>query len=426
MSFAPGILAALFGVPALKVVQSTAPPQAPAEPPKEPTTTEGEKEGALKASWDVLKSGFVDKSTWKNPEYRMRFMMVISLMAAWLLFGVVAMMALILYIKIQLILNRNSKKTAEQAIEESKKPYMDTLDYQVMNPSIFAKYPYRALFYCSAVAFTLMILAFLFKIQLAQMKDPGGAGSGDDGNDGDDEDDKENPIDKAVKTGTFISLYLFFACYWVIEKQYYTKIIQYAAKITDFNQFVRSILPGNYAFLTLVAKPTDAAVLDNALYVPALETINPNKRELVRALCILNLYTYYHEQRGNYTRPGGVANVLECFNPINRILPSAPSCFSDHLINNNSFIENRIAKYITLLEGMDATKGVVKTFKANRTQILLDVDKMMNELNQRGSCLGSSTAYNKFLTMNTRVFLLVWIPAVFLIFSKTSAVFKKK
>jgi hypothetical protein len=416
MSFAPGILAALFGVPPLKAVAALKPPETPVEK-KDETGAETSKptDSLLKEMWGVLKKGVKD-----DPDNRLRIMMVASLIIAWLLFGAIIFMSLILYIMIQRILYKNSKRTAEQAIEESKKPYMDTLEYQVMDPSIFTKYPYRALFYLSAVAFTLMILAYLFKIQLAQNANPGGVASGDD------DDKPENPIDNAVKIGSIVSLYLFFACYWVVEKSYYTKIVDYIAKITDFNQFVRSILPGNYQFLNVVSKPSSETTLDNTVYTPALEALNPNKREIVRGLCILNLYTYYHEQRGNYTRPGGVSNVLECFNPINRILPTAPSCFSDHLIHNNSFINNRVGKYIALLEAMPASTGAAATFRANRTQILLDLDKMMNELNQRGSCLGSTTAYNKFLTMNTRVFLLVWIPLVFAIFTKSSSYFKKK
>jgi hypothetical protein len=413
MSFAPGILAALFGVPPLKAVAATKPTVSPDEKKEISEQTGKPTESLLKDMWGTFKNGFA------TPDDRMRATMVASLIVSWILFAIVLLMSIILYIKIQSILYKNSQKTAEQAIQESKKPYMDTLEYQVMDASIFTTYPYRALFYLTAVAFTLMILAYLFKIQLGQNANPGGAPSPPG------EDKEASPIDKAINVGTILSLYLFFACYWVIEKSYYTKIVDYTAKITDFNQFVRSILPGNYPFLTLVSKPSDSTELDETIYKPALEALNSNKREIVRGLCILNLYTYYHEQGGNYTRPGGVANVLECFNPINRILPTAPSCFSDHLINNNSFIDNRIGKYIALLEAMPASSGAATMFKSNRTQILLDVDKMMNELNQRGSCLGSTTAYNKFLTMNTRVFLLVWIPFIFFAFKGTSSYFKK-
>lgn len=413
MSFAPGILAALFGVPALTVTQPSQTPDVKVETTQQ--TSSGEALPTLISELkDIMKGGFGE--IMKDRTRRMKFIMVIMVIISWLLFAVIAIAVLILYIQIQLILYRNSKKSAEQAILESKKPYMDTLEYQVMNPSIFAKYPYRALFYLAAVAFTLMILAYLFKIQLSQDKNPGGQSN--------DEDD-ETPLEEAVFYGAIISLYLFGAFYYVLEYSYYKKIVDYNAKITDFNQFVRSILPGNYAFLTLVSKATEDTVLDNSVYVPALEALNPNKRELVRGLCILNLYTYYHEQRGNYTRPGGVSNVLTCFNPINRILPTASSCFSDHLIHNNSFVENRISKYISLLEAMDGEKGISKIFKANRTQILLDVDKMMNEINQRGSCLGSSTAYHKFLTMNTRAFLVVWIPFLFFFVKGTTNYFKK-
>lgn len=426
MSFAPGILAALFGVPALTVKPADQPTGQPngqsTDADAKPFVETGSKMSFMEEVKGIFKKN-KGEAFLADPKRRMQASMVVMLLTSWLLFGAIALMALILYIKIQIILYRNSEKTAEQSIEESKRPYMDTLEYQVMNPSIFATYPYRALFYLSAIAFTLMILAYLFKIQLSQDANPGGIKAEDIGAE---DDSKSTPVEKGVFYGAIISLYLFAACYLVIEKGYYTKIVDYNAKVNDFNQFTRSILPGNYAFLTVVSKASDSANLDNSIFLPALESLNANKREIVRGLCILNMYNYYHDKRGLYTQPGGVSNVLTCFNPINRILPVAPSCFSDHLINNASFIENKIEKYIGIIEkDMDQNHSMVKMFNTNRTDILMEVDKMMNALNQRGSCLGSTTAYNRFLTMNTRVFLLVWIPLLFIILKGGSGMFKK-
>lgn len=353
------------------------------------------------------------KGKWADNDTRMKILMVVSVGIGGILLVVAAILALVYYLQIQWILYKRSDADPNQVVLNAKKPYRDTMEYQVMSPSIFTKYSYRGIFYLSAVAFTFMILAYLFKIQMGMSA----AGTATGGPADPFKEDEHKP----VFLGLVASLYVFVVAYWFIEKGYYAEIVQFNAKITDFNQFVRSILPGNYKFLTVISAPPKEVAMDST-YIAALESLNPNKRELVRALCVLNLYTYYVENAALYTAPGGLQNVLDCFNPINRIIPVAPACFSDHLINTSTYVENGVGKYISLIEGLDAAKSPIKdVFQKRRTEILVEVDKIMGEINQRGSCLGSGTAYNKFLRMNTRVFVLLWVPIIFLLAFKSSS-----
>jgi hypothetical protein len=408
MSQFPAILAALFGVPSLtsKKVQGAL------DEGGNGNKSLGERFNEFNQrpwSFEWIKDIIGKlKDNWKDTEKRLNGLMVISVLIGFLLLLAAAILALVYYLQIQLILYKRSSEDPNQALLNAKRPYKDTMEYQVMNPSIFTKYSYRGIFYLSAVAFTLMILAYLFKIQLGMNSTSGTAPN-----------PFEEARDKPILLGLIASLYVFGLGYWFIEKKYYTEIVQYNAKIADFNQFVRSILPGNYKFLTVIsAVPKDSSSIDST-YIDALENLNPNKREMIRAMCVLNLYTYYIENRQLYTDAGGVNDVLSCFNPINRIIPVAGStaCFSDHLINTHTYIDNRIGKYVSLIESMDSEKSFVKDiFMKRRTEIMVEVDKIMSELNQRGSCLGSGTAYNKFLRMNTQVFVFIWIPLLLVLF----------
>lgn len=414
----PAVLGALFGAPYLSFTPSDkkeaeAPPNGELDNGENTDSTDNKCEQSLGDAWKQITEWFkTDKEGNRN---KMGISLVLTTATILLLLLLCVLLVLWYYLVVAYQKFKDSRKTMEQLALETKVPYKDHIYYKVMNASILgAKFKYRFLFYVSAVAFSLGILALLFQQQMNY--EAGSAanaangpfrvqGKGCTGED-------ETILSKVIFWSILVSLYLFGVFYWFIEKNYFNKIADLNAKITDFNQYIRSILPSNYELLNLVSKPYSGtlAELDIGLYKPALLLTRPKRRDIVRTVCILNLYTYYHSQQGLYTNPGGVSNVLECFNPVLRLLGSSPTCFSDYLINNNAYIHNHVDKYIKLMGEIDGNAEVVRAFAQNRTQILLDVDRMMAEINQRAGCLGSAYAYNLFMRMNVNLMFVVWAP----------------
>jgi hypothetical protein len=417
MSTFPAILGALFGAPYLSFTPSEKKEADKATNGQQTGQDDGRGQGqgenknkceqSLGDMWKQIAEWFK-----KDTRNKMGISLVLTTGAILFLLLLCVLLVLGYYLMVAYQKFKDSRKTMEQLALETKVPYKDHIYYKVMNASIFgAKFKYRFLFYVSAVAFSLGILALLFQQQMNL--EAGGAENSPFRvtREGCTEDD-ETILSKVIFWSILASLYLFAVFYWFVEKNYFNKIVDLNAKITDFNQYIRSILPSNYEFLNLVSKPYSGTVaeLDIGLYKPALLLTRPKRRDIVRAICILNLYTYYHSQQGLYTNPGGVSNVLECFNPVQRLLGSSPTCFSDYLINNNAYIHNHVDKYIKLMGEIDSTAEVVRAFNQNRTQILLDIDRMMAEINQRAGCLGSAYAYNLFMRMNVNLMFVVWAP----------------
>jgi hypothetical protein len=411
----PAILGALFGAPVLSFKPSDITTQQDTGNGDSNNGKSGETkcEQSFADAWKQIK-GWITNQGGDKLINRLGLSLVITTVVMLLLLFACILMVLIYYLIVTYKNYKNSRKTMEQLALETKVPYKDHIYYQVMNPSILgAPYKYRALFYVSAVAFSLGILAIIIKQGMIQV--PGGDGAklfqvqvqGTECTK-----DDETILSNIIFWAVLSSLYLFAVFYWFVEKNYFNKIADLNAKITDFNQYIRSILPSNYEFLTLVSKPYEGTVaeLDTGLFKPAIAVTRPKRRDIVRTICILNLYTYYHSQSGLYTNSGGVGNVLECFNPIQRLLGSSPTCFSDYLINNNAYIHNHVDKYIQLFNELGGESEVARAFNNNRTQILLDVDRMMAEINQRAGCLGSAYAYNLFMRMNVNLMFVVWAP----------------
>lgn len=436
MSTFPAVLGALFGAP---VFQFT-PKDTVADADQAKVADADSKTGVAETpqpkceqsfgdAWAQIKEWFSgDKNDQRNA---MGIALVLTIGATLACLLVCIVMVLLYYLLITYQNFKDSRKTMEQQAIETKIPYKDHIYYRVMNPSILgAHYKYRLLFYVSAVAFTLAILALLFKQQMIQVS---GSAVGKNpfipkevGNVKCTEDD-ETIFSSVVFWTIMISVYMFGVFYWIVEYKYYNKITDLNAKILDFNQYIRSILPSNYEFLTIVSQPFEGTIaeLDSGIFKPAFLATRPKSRDIVRTICILNLYTYYHSQRGLYTNPGGVSNVLECFNPIQRLLGANATCFSDYLINNNAYIHNHVDRYLRILNELSAESDITQAFTNNRNQILLDVDRMMAEINQRGGCLGSAYAYNLFMRMKTNLMFVVWVPILIYLGFKTRSVVQK-
>ena len=421
----PAILGALFGAPYLTAVSAVDNAKKTEEPTGQSdregrvtTPVSGDDVSEKVSAGKKIVDAFKTLLEWvKERKNKYKVALAITLFVTIILLGLIAFVTLFYYLKTQLRLYKDSKKSAEEKLSESEIPYKDHIQYKILNPSVvYAQYKYRMLYYFSAIAFTLVILAFLFKKQLAMDADPAQAAAAKTNADGDDD-----PIDSLIMWVGIGSVYLFLAFYWFVEKNYYNKIVDLNSKITDFNQYVRSILPANYGFLESVSKDYDDATLDSVLYKPALSAISPKRREIVRAICILNLYTYYFNNKQLYTNtPRGIQNVLSCFSPAQRILPMSQSCFSDYLIHNKSYIPNHIGLYINIINEIGPESAIYKTFNQDRTNILLDVDRVMSQLNERAGCLGSAYAYGLFLKMNSNIFLVVWVPIIIIAIAKGS------
>jgi len=400
----PAILGALFGAPILQSTKVDG---------QSPPLNEGDKRGdgkdaasspdskAFSVLWTQIKG-------WIKNKDKLGITLVGTLVITAVLFFIVILVTLWYYLETQLRLYKDSKKSAEEKTLEAEIPYKDHIQYKILNPSVvFAEYKYRLLFYFTAIAFTLVILAFLIKKQMGMDSDAKGAGSLPSGGNGEDKD----LLGTILLWMGIASLYLFAAFYWFVEKNYYNKINDLNSKITDFNQYVRSILPAHYEFLKMVSKDYDSATLDSVLYKPALKVIPAKRREIVRAICILNLYTYYFDNKQLYRNtPGGLSNVLGCFSPEQRILSSSQVCYSDYLINNKSYIPNKIGTYIKIIQETGSESAIYNVFNRDRTAILLEIDRVMSQLNERAGCLGSAYAYGLFLKMNSNIFLSVWVP----------------
>jgi len=297
-------------------------------------------------------------------------------------------MSLILFIKLQVNL---VKKRSEKGSEYEKIPYKDALEYQaIVSLNVISKYPYQAIYMLALVAMVAMVLAYLFNKQLGE--------------------DDANPNKRQIMVLTICSVYLFVVMYYAIQIRFRNNVKPLKDKIDEFNSFVRSLMPPNFEFLKALSTPPQYRAINTEI-LKALASVEPNVKDIVRSICLINLYNYYI---GQYVEGDPQLNqVLSCFDPINRLLSTQGSCFTDYLKRNDTFIENNVSSIIRNVEDfMEEDNGVRAFINANRVDILTKVDKMMNEMNERANCLDSAVAFSYFVRMSWMVLILLWFPAM--------------
>jgi uncharacterized BrkB/YihY/UPF0761 family membrane protein len=370
---------------------------------------------AMNTLWDGFKNFFkVREGASEEEKQIFRFILTVKIVVivAGLLLVVILLMSLILFIMVQNEVRSRNNKDADDFKRDSKRPYKDTLEYKVMNGSIFAKYPYKLLFYITIVGVSIMILGMLISIELENRKKPTAPAG-------------EDPWYSKWNTRFLVVfILLFFVFLYLIEIQYYNKIAEYNAKIQDLNATIRALLPSNMGFLKNISTAPSQGESVEFKLKPALLSLNPNLTEFVRGICAMNLYYYYYEHYK--TSQSDLETIMGCFNPIQKLIPSNTTCFTDYLINNNSYIPNKIDIFLPYLNDSEFAESPLKTFVTNnRSKIMLEIGKTMNTINKQSSCLGSSYAFKLFLKMSLWVFVAVWIPSliliVFLLFRRNSS-----
>jgi hypothetical protein len=406
----PLFLKAVLGAPANIITASSSSPGSVGEtcaPEKENTFFKSliEKFNRILDEIGIFFKEFKNKST--DPIARTKFAQVLIVIVCILLYAIMLLMALILYIRIQWELRQRNNKDAAGFKRESVRPYKDTLEYKVLNASIFSKYPYKLMFYLSAVGISILIVSLLMGMEAKVAGAAPAAAAG-----------TPKPEEAWYQKWSFrfllIFAVLFIGLFYTVEVKFYNKIAEYNTKIKDLNATIRAIIPANLAFLKAIGKPPEVGQAVEYVLRPALLSLNTNVGEVARGICILNLYHYYYDfyKSSQYD----MQNVFSCFNPINKLLPSSNNCFSDYMINNNSYIPNKVDVFLNYLKDTEAESSPLVSFvNNNRSKLMLEINKYMNDINRRSSCLGSAYAFNLFLKMARSVLLIVWLPAIFII-----------
>lgn len=310
---------------------------------------------------------------------------------------VIVVMSLFLILQLQYDIY---KKKGDELYETRKIPYKMALEYQaVQSLELFSRYPYQAIYILAIIGSLLVFARYLFIKQQ----------SFDDIATGKTADEEDAPYKSTAIF--YICIYCFAITFICIQLIYRKRVEPIKSKVDDFNQYVRSLLPANYDFLKTISTPPALRIsIDDIPKV--MIGITPNVRDLSRCICVINLYYYYIAQYPD--GDSNLATVLSCFDPVNRLVLTQGACFSDYLIRNDTFIDNKVVSILRSIENLEGTNDV-KTFITNRTnrlEILTNVDVIMNKLNEKSNCLDSTSAFMHFTRMAWMIFLLTWIPLI--------------
>lgn len=346
-----------------------------------------------------------DKFTTKDPYQKLIY---ICLALCYAILFIIGVMSMVLYIMLQVqIFKRKSTGPDYQA---KKLPYYRAIEYQAIKSlQIIAKYPYQVLYILSLVGICVISLAYLFMKQIdIDIAVSGGTGS--------------SGFSGRIYMLLFIFAYLFLSFYYVVQIKFKKNVQPVKDKVDGFNQYIRSLMPANYDFLKALSTPPQYRSLNHKV-ISALASMTPNVKDISRSICLVNLYNYYVSQ---YVEGDpDLYSVLSCFDPINRLMLTKVSCYSDYLMKNDTYIENNVVtilRYIDDLEGADDVKLFIQK---NRLDILTKVDEMMNTMNEKANCLDSATAFAHFTRMALMVLLLFWVPAfvyIWLFYAKRNSV----
>lgn len=322
---------------------------------------------------------------------------LITTILAYLCVATIVIMSLFFILRLQYEIY---KKKGDQLYDTRLIPYKIALEYQaIQSLELFSRYPYQALYILSVIGLVLVFTRYLFMKQqsfddIASGKEPQEA-------------NKSGALPSSAIV--FMCIYVFAVTFICVQLIYRKKVAPIKEKIDDFNQYVRSLLPANYDFLKTMSMPPTMRIVNDD--VPKkLAGITPNIRDLARSIAVVNLYQYYVDHY-----PEGDANlgaVLSCFDPVNRLVLTQSSCFSDYLIRNDTFINNRAIMILRQIENLEGDNEV-KTFiqnRENRLELLTQIDIVMNKLNEKANCLDSAIAFIYFQRMAWMVFFLTWIP----------------
>ena len=343
----------------------------------------------LKRYLDTLKPGGYHK-----------IIFIITLLA-YLCVATIVLVSFFLILQLQYDIYR---KKGDELYETRKIPYKQALEYQaVQSLELFSRYPYQAIYIVSVIGLLLVFLRYLFVKQ--QSFDDYGKSSGDSDSM---ESEKSDPLLKS-STIFYICIYCFIVTFATIQLSYRKKVAPIKSKVDDFNDYVRSLLPANFDFLKTVSTPPILRI-NNEDIPKKLAGITPNVRDLSRSICVVNLYNYYVS---HYTDGSSeLTSVLSCFDPVNRLILTQGGCFSDYLIRNETYIDNKVISILRSIEALEGDNDV-KTFiknRNNRLEILTSVDAIMNKLNEKSNCLDSTSAFMHFTRMAWMIFFLTWIP----------------
>lgn len=293
-------------------------------------------------------------------------------------------LAVVIYVKYSLNAAASIAVDANESQNSPKVlPYKDDIEYQgvISTSSITSKYPILLLV---ATTFGAAVCSAGSIVLLLKLKSLNIEGFGD------------NDVSVILKVliRLFIYSLLAFLLTALTTAYYHLKLTPFITRLNEFNKYVKDHMCFNEAceFLNELKIPKNDDVIKNKLL-----GIN-NIESLTKATFLYNLYLYY----GNAYKDVLLSDALQSFQKLNAINPLG-SGFSDYMNRTGSYVNNQSDNIIQNLFSIAPadSKSFLTTHKRN---LISTMEEKVNDLNSKGSCLGSIVALSYFKSMITILF----------------------
>jgi len=192
---------------------------------------------------------------------------------------------------------------------------------------------------------------------------------------------------------------------------YHFKLMPFMDSIDAFNKYVKEHMcfTGNSNLLPLFASPADDVTAAMRAEIKNLGDLD----SFTKAIFLANLYKYYVDAYKTTDRTDALSN----FSKLSAISTVASTRFSDYINRKSSYIQNNADKILQNMKSDFANDRQFVTFlNTNKQKIIRTMEQKINDLNSKGSCLGSIEGLSYFKSMiSLLLFLILLLPVMMVI-----------
>lgn len=276
-------------------------------------------------------------------------------------------------------------------------PYYKDVEYQaVVSTSTFmSDYPVMLVVVLSLLAL-IFATGWLVMILRSRAAAPSGAAP--------------DPMLPLAIRAVVYSAYAFITSAAVVA-YYHFKLMPFMDSIDAFNKYVKEHMcfTGNSNLLPLFASPADDVTAAMRAEIKNLGDLD----SFTKAIFLANLYKYYVDAYKTTDRTDALSN----FSKLSAISTVASTRFSDYINRKSSYIQNNADKILQNMKSDFANDRQFVTFlNTNKQKIIRTMEQKINDLNSKGSCLGSIEGLSYFKSMiSLLLFLILLLPVMMVI-----------
>lgn len=282
-------------------------------------------------------------------------------------------------------------------------PYYKDVEYQaVISTSTFmSDYPVILVVVLSLLA---LIFATGLLVMILRQRSSVGAGAGA-------QQDSDPMLPLAIRCVVY-SAYAFIASSAVVA-YYHFKLMPFMDGIDAFNRYVKEHMcfNGNSNLLPLLTSPAEDVTSAMRAEIKNLADLE----SFTKAIFLANLYKYYVDAYKTTDRANALSNFSK-LSAVSAVGVMGSTRFSDYINRKSSYIQNNADKILQNMKSEFANDRQFAAFLNNNKQkVIRAMEQKINELNSKGSCLGSIEGLSYFKSMISLLFFLILLLPVMMV-----------